>query len=180
MQIIALTGIQGSGKGTQAELMCKEYNLKHISPGDCLRKAIADGTPDGKSYEAAYKRGELAPPALVHSIMQVEMDDVDSFDGLLLDGFPRDMTQLRWLLDNYHLDAVIELVLDEDIVIERLLARGREDDNIDGIKQRIDIWKNETQSLWENTPVSQLMYINSSGSVESVFKRLKITMDILL
>ncbi len=173
--IIALTGIQGSGKGSQASLICKSMNLKHVSPGDALRKAIHDKTPEGLAYEEAYKRGELAPVELVNSIMKQEMESTDGFNGLLLDGFPRSVPQMEWLLSNYKIDAVISLVLDKEIAIKRLMARGREDDNEEGIRKRIQTWKNETKPLWINYATKgkyKTLQIDAYGSIESVYARI--------
>ena len=150
--LILMTGIQGSGKGTQSEMICDLWNFKHICMGDELRLAIKNRTPFGIEYESHYLKGELAPDNVVMGIINDSINDCENFDGIILDGFPRNENQLEWLLKNHTVDVVIKLTIDRDEAIRRLLKRNRSDDNITSIEKRIDDWY-ASSMIWHKLPI---------------------------
>ena len=87
---LIIMGAPGSGKGTQATLICKKHKLAHISTGDLLRKNIADGTELGKQAKAFMDAGKLVPDELVIALLKNRIAETDCKNGFLLDGFPRD------------------------------------------------------------------------------------------
>ena len=126
-------GPPGAGKGTQAARLCDANGMSHLSTGDLLRSEVAAGTALGQEAEAVMNRGELVSDALVLAIVESQLKGLSS-EGWLLDGFPRTVPQadaLEPLLDELKqpIEAVVLLELDDAVLIERLLARGRDDDN---------------------------------------------------
>jgi adenylate kinase len=97
---ILLLGAPGSGKGTQAKELVKLWGIPQISTGDLLRANVAKGTPLGKSAKEIMQRGELVPDTLVDEMVAVRLDQPDTVNGYLLDGFPRTLVQASWL-DGY-------------------------------------------------------------------------------
>ena len=122
---IILFGPPGSGKGTQGELIQGKYGFPKISTGDLLRQEVAAGTPLGKKAAAQMRRGGLVKDALVVEMMKVRISKDDCRPGYVLDGFPRNITQVRELedADSQRKEIVIDIQLPEKIIVERLLAR---------------------------------------------------------
>jgi adenylate kinase len=148
---IVIAGVQGSGKGTQATKIATEYGLTHISPGDVLRKHIADRTPLGIEYKTEYDAGKLASDKIILEIIALEIENANS-NGFILDGFPRTIAQAEWLNDNYDIDLTILLECDHDIVVDRMMYRMRSDDTPDGIKQRIKTYCDVTEPAIRELP----------------------------
>ena len=122
-------GPPGAGKGTQASLLSDAHGMKHLSTGDLLRSEVAAGTDLGQEAEAVMNRGELVSDGLVLAIVESQMKGLTG-GGWLLDGFPRTVPQaeaLEPLLAELKqpIEAVVLLELDDAVLIERLLARGR-------------------------------------------------------
>ena len=125
-------GPPGAGKGTQAARLCEANGMSHLSTGDLLRSEVSAGTALGLEAEAVMNRGELVSDELVLAIVESQMKTL-SGSGWLLDGFPRTVPQanaLEPLLKELEqpIEAVVLLELDDAVLIERLLARGRDDD----------------------------------------------------
>ena len=125
---IILMGPPASGKGTQSELICKQYNIPHISTGDMFRTAISMKTELGLEASKYIKEGLLVPDEVTISLVKERLHAVDCKKGFLLDGFPRTVAQadsLEELLasENRHLSLVILLVADEDELISRITDR---------------------------------------------------------
>jgi adenylate kinase len=130
MQAILL-GPPGAGKGTQAELLCRARSLLHLSTGDLLRSAVAEGTTLGLEAKGYMDRGELVPDDLVIALLSERLAARDEAEGFLLDGFPRNVNQAEALgkkLEEGAIDHVVYLSLDDDEILQRLLQRGRRDD----------------------------------------------------
>ena len=143
-------GPPGAGKGTQAKLYCKKYELDHLSTGDLLRDEVASRSELGLKASEIMNKGELVSDELVLSIVEGRL--VNAQKGWLLDGFPRNVNQansLKKLLDkiNQPLEAVISIKIADDYLIKRLLARGRNDDNEDVIINRLKIYREKTAPL---------------------------------
>ncbi len=118
---IIIIGIQGSGKGTQAALLHKKYGWPHINLGKLLRDHIIRKTELGLVVKEYIDKGRLVPDDLVIKLIKPVLDAADS--GFILDGFPRNLAQERFLLDNYRIDGVVLLDLDDETAVKRISAR---------------------------------------------------------
>jgi adenylate kinase len=153
---ILILGPQGSGKGTQAARIAEEYGIPHMATGDMFRDAIAAGTPLGREVEPILASGALVPDELTIRLMRERLSEDDARAGFVLDGFPRNAAQaeaLDELLDDLDrpLDVVLDLQVPDDVAMERLLGRakeeGRADDSPDVIAKRLEIFHRETKPL---------------------------------
>lgn len=125
---LILLGPPGSGKGTQAQRLQAERGFIQISTGDMLRRAVAEGTELGRQAKDIMERGELVPDALVIQLLADRIDEPDTRNGFILDGFPRTVPQAealdRVLADKrMKLDKVIELEVDDEALIKRISGR---------------------------------------------------------
>ena len=120
---IVVMGPQGSGKGTQAERIVKEYKIPHISTGDILRKNIADKTPLGKTAKLHIDKGELVPDAVVNDMVQERLGKKDCKKGYLLDGYPRTLNQAKALERYDKVEKVFLLEVPDEVSVRRLSAR---------------------------------------------------------
>jgi len=122
MKLIFL-GPPGAGKGTLAGLVAKELGIPQISTGDIFRDAIKRGTELGKRVKAIVGRGDLVPDELTVSLVQERLAEPDAAHGYILDGFPRTIPQAEALEGFEKLDAVVNFVTGDDVVIARLTGR---------------------------------------------------------
>ncbi len=120
---LIIMGAPGSGKGTQAALICKAHSLPHISTGDLLRKNIADGTELGKQAKAYMDAGKLVPDELVLSLLKDRIEQADCKNGFLLDGFPRNKAQADALEKIVAIDTALNLETDLDKLADRMASR---------------------------------------------------------
>jgi adenylate kinase len=130
----------GGGKGTQGIRLARELGVKHISSGDVLREEVANETPLGHEVKAHMAAGRLAPDELVTRAI---LPALEPLDGYILDGYPRTRAQAEGL----DFDAVVYLRVPDDEVERRLLARGREDDTAEVIKERLREYDEDTEPL---------------------------------
>ena len=143
-------GPPGAGKGTQANLFCSKYGLAHLSTGDLLRDEVSSGSPLGLKAAEVMNKGELVSDELVLSIVEGRLVNIKK--GWLLDGFPRNINQansLKNLLDkiNQPLEGVVLIKISDNYLIQRLLERGRQDDNEEVITNRLKIYREKTSPL---------------------------------
>ncbi|MEC8214210.1 MAG: adenylate kinase [Cyanobacteriota bacterium] len=175
-------GPPGAGKGTQAARLCEAHGIKHLSTGDLLRSEVAAGTALGQEAEAVMNRGELVSDALVLAIVESQMKTLNG-GGWLLDGFPRTVPQaeaLDKLLSELQqpIDAVVLLELDDAVLIERLLARGRADDTEAVIRNRLEVYREKTAPLIEFYAAKGLLTsIDAKGSMEAIAERLETSLS---
>lgn len=120
---LILLGAPGAGKGTQAKKIVKEFAIPQISTGDILRRAVADGTPLGKEAKKYMEAGKLVPDELVIGIMKERLHQDDCSNGFILDGFPRTVEQARALEGFTEIDAVINIDVDFNSLVERITGR---------------------------------------------------------
>ncbi|OUO91171.1 adenylate kinase [Cloacibacillus sp. An23] len=125
---IILLGAPGAGKGTQADSIKAKYPVAHISTGDMLRSNIKEGTELGRNAEVYMDAGKLVPDDVIIAMMERRLMEDDAKEGFMLDGFPRTIAQAKALdeiLDKMKLklDAVVDLVIEDDAVVGRLTSR---------------------------------------------------------
>ena len=170
-------GPPGAGKGTQATRLCETNGMRHLSTGDLLRAEVAAGTELGQAAEAVMNRGELVSDTLVLAIVENQMKSF-SGEGWLLDGFPRTVPQaeaLEPLLKDLEqpIEAVVLLELDDAVLIERLMARGRDDDSEEVIRNRLEIYREKTEPLVSFYRDRDLLIsVPAQGSVEEIAERI--------
>ena len=170
LEVIIFLGPPGSGKGTQAKMLSKKIDFQHISVGDLLRENISNNTKLGKLATTYVDSGELVPDdliiELVNSSVQSLQNNKDSqFSGMILDGFPRTINQASSLdVKISDLGARIKSVIYLDIldekIINRLQARGRNDDKPDLIINRLNVYRDQTEPL--------LGYYNEKKLLDSI------------
>ncbi len=157
---LILLGPPGAGKGTQAQYLIKEYDIVQLSTGDILRAAIAQETELGLKAKEVMARGDLVSDDIVNAIVSERLDEDDLKKGFILDGFPRTLAQadsLSKMLEekNMQLDAVVELQVDENELVKRILKRAelsgnaRADDNEETIRNRLKVYNELTEPLVE-------------------------------
>jgi adenylate kinase len=123
MRKYIIMGVQGSGKGTQAGLLARDFDLVHISLGDIFRWHIRAHTKLAARVQRIVARGELVPDEIVEAVVKERLELHDWNHGFILDGFPRDEHQAEFFLERYDVDAVIQLAVPDDVVLERILSR---------------------------------------------------------
>lgn len=121
---LVLLGAPGAGKGTQAAILAKEFNIPAISTGHIIRNAIAEKTPVGIEAKGYIDRGELVPDSMVVEMVKERIKDDDCKNGYILDGFPRTISQAE-IMETMPIsvDLVIEICVDENVIVERLTGR---------------------------------------------------------
>jgi len=143
-------GAPGAGKGTQADLISRTNSYLHLSTGELLRKEIEMNTILGIKVKDIINRGELVSDELVLKIVKQNL--VKDNKGWILDGFPRNLSQANSLNEvlieiNQPLEVVFYLDIPEEVLIKRLLLRGRKDDTEETIRTRVKIYKETTEPL---------------------------------
>ena len=182
---IVMFGAPGSGKGTQSEVLIKTYGLFHISTGDVLRDHIKRGTALGKPAQEYINQGQLIPDELMVNILASVMDDNKdaAAKGVIFDGFPRTIPQAEALEEMLQqrgtkVSAVIGLDVPEEILIGRLLNRGKEsgrsDDNLETVTSRLEVYNNQTAPLKAFYAQKGLLHmVQGTGGAEVVFERVR-------
>lgn len=188
---LVLFGPPGSGKGTQAKKLVEKYKLIHISTGDLFRYEMGNNTPLGEKAKAYMAKGELVPDEVTIGMLKNKVNKHPDAKGFIFDGFPRNVVQSEALDEFLHskgseVHGLIALDVDDDEIIKRILERGKtsgrsDDNNVDIIRNRIDIYNAETSpvfSYFGKQGKSQL--IHGIGSIEDIFDRLCTAIDGLL
>ena len=155
---LILLGPPGCGKGTQAVNLVEKYDYCQLSTGDMLREAVANETQTGKIVKDVLASGKLVDDELIIKIMEEKLIATKSNPGRIFDGFPRTLIQANELEDllkrnEMKLDLVIELVVDQHSLLERILKRAqeseekRDDDNSVIVKKRLEVYNKETKPI---------------------------------
>ncbi|MGX1098242.1 adenylate kinase [Amorphus sp. MBR-141] len=178
---LILLGPPGAGKGTQAQKLVERHHIVQLSTGDMLRAAVKAETPVGLKAKGLMDRGELVPDDVVIQIVSERLDEPDCRNGFILDGFPRTVPQAEALEDllerkQLQLDMVVELVVDEAALLERVEKRAaesgdnvRSDDNADALKKRLDVYRAQTAPLAEfYSRKGLLKQVNGMAPIEEV------------
>ena len=172
---ILIFGPPGAGKGTQAAVLSGELGVPHISTGDLFRAHVDEGTELGRQVEQYLNSGALVPDEVTNEMVTQRLAGGDCRTGFLLDGFPRTVSQARMFADllrdlSCEIDVVLALDAPEDLVVQRLLARGREDDSEDVIRRRQQLYREETAPLLDFY-ADRLITVAAAGSVPEVTGR---------
>jgi adenylate kinase len=172
---LVLVGPPGAGKGTQATALSEKLDVPHISTGDLFRKNIAEETELGRRVKGILDSGKLVPDEITNQMLVERLEQPDTTDGFLLDGYPRNLGQAELLSkvladSDQKLDAVVQLLVDEEALVERLLARGRSDDNEDVIRHRLHVYQSETEPLLDYYR-DQLVTVDGVGEIDEVTDR---------
>jgi len=158
MKNIIIFGAPGSGKGTYSDEIVARYNMGHISTGDVLRNEIKGNTELGKIAKGYIDNGQLIPDELMIDILAKTYDALPAGQGVIFDGFPRTIPQAealkKMLAERGHdMGLMLELIVDEETLMARLLNRakeqGRADDNEETIKKRFEVYHKQTEPLSE-------------------------------
>ena len=177
--IVILFGPPGAGKGTQAQKLVNNHNLEQLSTGDMLREAITEGSELGKKASSIMDRGELVSDDIILSMIRDNLSESGS-DGFIFDGFPRNLEQAKALDKILHelklsLDLVIEIVVNDEVLINRIENRAREsknarnDDNEEVLKNRLNIYHKSTELIKPYyLEQKKLVKIDGMRSIEQV------------
>ncbi len=172
-------GPPGSGKGTQAQELSTELNIPHISTGEMLRAAIAKKTPLGQKAQGYVDKGELVPDELLLGLIEERLKEEDAQKGWILDGFPRNVAQAEFLdkliqkLAKFS-EQAINLDVPDEVIIDRLLLRGRKDDNEETIRRRLEVYREKTQPVLDYyRQQDRLSSVDGNRELQEVTKTLK-------
>lgn len=182
MTRLLLIGPPGAGKGTQAVRLSVAYAVPAISTGDIFRSNVKNQTELGRKAKAYMDAGDNVPDSLTNALIRDRLAEADAKNGFLLDGYPRTTDQVREL-DGFlssqgaALDAVVELVADPDVVVERLrkraLEQGRTDDDEDVVRHRLEVYREQTEPLidiYDGRGV--LLKVDALGPIDEVTERI--------
>ncbi len=180
MQHLVFYGIQGSGKGTQAKLLEKDYNYVVFSTGNELRQNVQDQTELGKKVEPIINSGQHVSDEIIVELVQ-EFFKKNKDKKIIFDGVIRNTNQYKTIqkfFDEHNLQTkAVYLDLDKESAIQRILDRaekeGRKDDNIDSAKKRIDLFFEKTMPVIEAYPEEQIINVNAKQSIQDVYAELK-------
>lgn len=180
MQLVFM-GPPGAGKGTQAEWLADLLSVPHLSTGEMLRAAIEQQTEIGETAAGYLAAGKLVPDELIIGAVEIRLAQSDCANGFVLDGFPRTLPQataLDEMLDEKGapLDLVLNLDVDEELLVQRLVARGRSDDKPDVIRQRFEVYRDQSEPLLEYYRKKAILKaIEGDGTREDVRQRIQET-----
>lgn len=179
---LILMGPPGAGKGTQAGALATRIGIPHISTGDIFRRNVSEGTPLGIEARRYMDAGEYVPDDVTNAMVRDRLAEADCTPGFLLDGYPRTIDQVAELdsmlaAGGVAVESVIELTVDVDEVVGRLVKRaaeqGRTDDTEDVIRRRLDVYFEQTAPLIDLYEDRGLMRkVDGMGTVDEVNARL--------
>lgn len=188
MTNLVLFGPPGAGKGTQAMVLKEKYQLIHISTGDVFRYNIKNETELGQNAKSYMDKGQLVPDDVTISMLEAEVDKNAGANGFIFDGFPRTAAQadaLARLMEkkNTEVSAMIALEVDDEVLVERLMERGKtsgrpDDADEEIIRNRIKVYYNETAILKEYYMKQDKYYgVDGVGSIEEITGRISEVID---
>ncbi len=180
---IILFGPPGSGKGTQSVLIADKYHLKHISTGDVLRAEMEINSELGKAAKSYVQQGKLVPDDLIIDMLMAFVNNLDkNHKGILLDGFPRTVSQAEALelnLAQYgkKIDLLIDLQVGYQELIDRMLLRGEQtgriDDTLETIKKRLQVYTDQTipvKTYYQH--LNKYQSVSGIGEIDTIFDQI--------
>jgi len=180
---IVLLGAPGSGKGTQAALMVKEFDLQHISSGELLRSAAKAGTELGLKAKSVIDRGELVSDDIMLGLIKERLTQPDVADGFILDGYPRNIDQARALDEllgglDQPVDEALQIDVDVEMAVKRIAKRaakeGRSDDTEEIARNRMKIYSVQTAPVVDYYARKGILTrVLGDGTADEVFQRIK-------
>jgi adenylate kinase len=184
---VLLLGPQGSGKGTQAKRIAREYGIPHVATGDMFRTAIERRTPLGLVVEPILASGQLVPDDVTIGLIRERLADADARNGFVLDGFPRNLAQaeaLDELLDELGrpLDVVFDFQIPDEACIERMLKRAQQENRPDDtpavIAERLRIYHEETEPLIHHyLATGRVVGIHADRSIDEVWTEIQSVLE---
>ncbi|MBE0391969.1 adenylate kinase [Flavobacterium sp. 7E] len=188
MTNIVLFGKPGAGKGTQAEFLKEKYKLTHLSTGDIFRYNIKNATELGKLAQTYMDKGDLVPDEVTIKMLQSEVEKNPNTAGFLFDGFPRTISQAKALdvflaSKNEIITATIALEADDEILVARLLDRGKtsgriDDQDEDKIRNRYQEYNEKTAPLMGYYKEQNKFHaVNGIGTIDEITVRLSDVID---
>lgn len=182
MTRMLIVGPPGAGKGTQSKRISEELNIVAISTGDIFRENIKGETDLGKEAKKYVDAGELVPDSVTNRMVEDRLTWDDAAEGFLLDGYPRNLSQVAAFDEissrlDVKLDVVLELTADTEELTSRLVQRaetdGRTDDNEDVIRHRLEVFQKETAPMIEEYRQRGLLQqVDGLGDIETVNARI--------
>lgn len=180
---LLLIGPPGAGKGTQAHVLSDALRVPAVSTGDIFRDNVRNETELGRQAKAYMDAGDNVPDSLTNDLVRDRLSQDDCATGFLLDGYPRTTDQVR-ALDEFlasrgtSMDAVIELVADPDVVVERLrkraLEQGRADDDESVVRHRLTVYREQTAPLIDVYAQRGLLsQVDGIGEIDEVTARIR-------
>ena len=182
---VVIMGPPGSGKGTQAARICAKREMAHVSTGEMLRNAMEAESPLGRAVKAVVERGDLVSDEQMLDLVKERLVQDDCKGGFMLDGYPRTLPQAESLLAmmaDYGaggLEAVLLLQVPREQIVERLMARGRNDDTRETIEHRLDVYRDLTEPVLrylESRDVG-IDRIDGSGTIHEITERIEGVLD---
>jgi adenylate kinase len=175
MTRVIMFGYPGAGKGTQSALLSKALGVPHVSTGDLFRANIGENTSLGQEAKKYLDAGKLVPSSVTNAMVKDRLAQPDAQGGFVLDGYPRTLDQAEALTGilaelGQQLDTVLSFEIPEEVVIERMRARGRQDDTDEIIKARLEIHHKETEPLLQYYE-TLVVAIDAVGTVDEVQAR---------
>ena len=187
MTVVILLGPPGAGKGTQASRIAERLGIPAISTGDIFRANMAEDTEIGKQAQAYMDRGEFVPDSVTNAMVKARLAAPDAADGFLLDGYPRSVEQAHVLRDmlldlGKSIDVVLEIQVDEDEVVERMLKRAQEqhrtDDTEPVMRHRLEVYHQQTEPVATYYVDQDLLeVVDGSGTNDEVTARIFSILD---
>jgi adenylate kinase len=183
---ILLVGAPGSGKGTQAKLLSQALGLAHLSSGELLRRHISMRTPTGRRAEPYVSRGDLVPDAIVMDMLRKPVITASSDGGYILDGFPRTVQQAQMAHRTARtlgvdVQVVIHLDVESAELVQRLMARGRgEDDAEDVIRHRLQVYREQTLPMLDYyARRRELITVDGGAPIAEVHRIVRSQLDVI-
>ena len=186
--IVVLLGPPGAGKGTQANILCKSKEFFHFSTGDILRDEIKKKSEIGQKIESIINAGKLVGDEIIIKIVEkILSEELSRNKGILFDGFPRNVDQARGFEEllkkkKQKIDCVIHILIDKEEIIKRIQKRqseeNRDDDNVDVLKSRLDVYLKETTPLIDLYKKNNILKtLDGMQAIESVSNDMSKSID---
>jgi adenylate kinase len=179
---LLIFGPPGAGKGTQAQFISTHYGIPHISTGDLFRENIRNETPLGIEAKRYSEGGELVPDTVTNAMVKERLAQDDTANGFLLDGYPRTRSQAEalesFLCKDTCIDRVLNMIVPEEELLERLGKRGRSDDALETIRRRLRIYRDTTKPIAEYYRAKGILVdIQGVGAIEDITRQIMMAIE---